>query len=371
MTSPEAPSAAATAGRSLLYAAFAAATAGTPVQGFCAHAATSPEWAGALDPEASPKEEEDGQEGCRPAPATSMRALLKTALGLQQSLRHSPGTENKAQALADDDPERWDRERAFEIADSLEGGMARETATDFTTPLRRSSRLWRFRVVRSEDKLSARLLTDSGDFLMFASVALEARSIDLFLYDPGGDDAGLYDPAAPTFSMGFNEARTEWRLVQERCENCRFAPPHLSCSRLGKQQLALIRHSRHMVGDGISNCMEVTIPGLYSDHSAVVWCPMLGRKDLGAACSGCGGDRQRLITKKPVWNDEVESLVLDFKGRDVLASAKNFQLALEQKPQHVICQYGKLSATNFGLDFRYPLSAVQAFGMAMSTLFWA
>ena len=64
--------------------------------------------------------------------------------------------------------------------------------------------------------------------------------------------------------------------------------------------------------------------------------------------------------------------------------AKNFQLALRQKPQHVICQqpssiqrgslccswllnslnhgqsaearYGKLGPTNFGLDFRYPMS---------------
>jgi len=45
--------------------------------------------------------------------------------------------------------------------------------------------------------------------------------------------------------------------------------------------------------------------------------------------------------------------------------------ALEQKPHHTLCQYGKIGNTTFGLDFKYPLSAAQAFGMAMSTLYWA
>eukprot|EP00438_Fugacium_kawagutii_P014946 Skav221307 [mRNA] locus=scaffold463:36608:41762:+ [translate_table: standard] len=48
---------------------------------------------------------------------------------------------------------------------------------------------------------------------------------------------------------------------------------------------------------------------------------------------------QKLTTKQPTWNEEVESLVLDFKGRHILSSAKNFQLALSQKPDHVLCQY--------------------------------
>eukprot|EP00425_Heterocapsa_triquetra_P037893 CAMPEP_0195089840 /NCGR_PEP_ID=MMETSP0448-20130528/29021_1 /TAXON_ID=66468 /ORGANISM="Heterocapsa triquestra, Strain CCMP 448" /LENGTH=113 /DNA_ID=CAMNT_0040123615 /DNA_START=116 /DNA_END=454 /DNA_ORIENTATION=- len=113
--------------------------------------------------------------------------------------------------------------------------------------------------------------------------------------------------------------------------------------------------------------MEVCIPGLYTDGSAVVWCPVLGRGDLAgvAALHQSGNDRghetQHLITRQPVWNDEVESLVLDFKGRNVTASAKNFQLALEQKPAHVICQYGKLTNTDFGLDFKFPLNVIQAF----------
>jgi len=170
--------------------------------------------------------------------------------------------------------------------------------------------------------------------------------------------------------MSWNKARTEWRLVQEKCEHCQFSPRHLSCGACcGKQQVAFIRHTRENIGDGVFNGMEVTIPGLYSDESRVIWCPKLGRDDLGSD-SGCDGESQQLVTKAPAWNDEVESLVLDFKARNVMSSAKNFQLAFGHRPEHVICQYGKIGPDKFSLDFRYPLSCVQSFAMTLTTMFW-
>merc|ERR1719262_694160 len=116
--------------------------------------------------------------------------------------------------------------------------------------------------------------------------------------------------------------------------------------------------------------MEVNIPGLFSDGGRVVWCPCAGCGELAAPPEDCPDEVLRLITKRPVWNDEVESLVLDFKGRSIIASAKNFQLCLAQKPQHVVCQYGKIGPSTFSLDLRYPLSVVQAFAMSMTTMFW-
>jgi hypothetical protein len=269
----------------------------------------------------------------------------------------------------DGEADRWERERAFDIADSMEKGLVRELVTDFMQPLKRSSRLWRFHVVRSEDKLQYRLFADDGSFLLCARVALEARLVMFFLYNPTDQEEALFDPARPAFTMTYNESKSEWRLAQERCEYCRFLPAHLSCSCHGKQQVTCVRHTKTQVGDGVFNCMDAHIPGLYSDGSRVVWCPMLGKGDLATPPQD-SLEVQHLATKKPQWNDDVESLVLDFKGRNIMSSAKNFQLALRQKPEHVICQFGKIGPSTFSLDFRYPLSVIQAFAFSMSTIFW-
>lgn len=273
---------------------------------------------------------------------------------------------SKQDADQEQEQPRVQKDHSLDLIETMEEGHAHEITSDFVVPLRRSSKLWRFRVVRSEDKLSARLITDAGDFLMHASVRLEASRVDFHLYDPSQKD--LFNPAKPAFTMGFNSSRDEWRLVAERCQACQYVPPHLSCATHGKQQVAVIKHRQASVGEGISNIMEVRIPGLYQNDTSVIWCPMLGMPDLAEA--ELSNEMQQLITRKPVWNEKVQSLVLDFKGRNIVSSAKNFQLALRQKPQHVICQYGKLGPTNFGLDFRYPMSVIQAFGAAMSTLFW-
>lgn len=274
-------------------------------------------------------------------------------------------------AAYDDEEHDSDCERAFDIADTLEQGLACEIVTDFMHPLRRASKLWRFHMTRSDDRLQYRLFTDDGHFLMYAQAFPEVRRVQFYLYSPDDTDpASLFDLARPAFTMAWNECRTEWRLVQEKCEYCQFSPRHSTCIGCGKQQVAFIRHHRENIGDGIFNQMEVHVPGLYSDESRVIWCPKLGRGDLGMEPLDDGYESQRLETKTPAWNDQIESLVLDFKGRTVASSAKNFQLALGRRPEHVICQYAKLRPNKFSLDFRYPLSVIQAFGISLTTMFW-
>eukprot|EP00746_Dinoflagellata_sp_MGD_P025494 gnl/MRDRNA2_/MRDRNA2_159989_c0_seq1.p1 gnl/MRDRNA2_/MRDRNA2_159989_c0~~gnl/MRDRNA2_/MRDRNA2_159989_c0_seq1.p1 ORF type:complete len:304 (+),score=50.00 gnl/MRDRNA2_/MRDRNA2_159989_c0_seq1:88-999(+) len=293
---------------------------------------------------------------------------FKQMLGTASSSATKPKV-GKAEPWEDDESDKRERERAFDIADCMEKGLAREVSTEFVHPLRRSSKLWRFHVIRSEDKLDYRLYSDDGDFLLFAKTIVKDRRIDIFMYNPSEDKAPLYDPKRPAFSVSYNEGKTQWTLVKEQCELCQFRSKHRSCDLLGKQQLASITQYREPIGDGIFNCMNINIPGLYSDGTRVVWCPMAGYGDLSQA-NGASDETLTLITKKPEWNEEVESLVLDFKGRCVTASAKNCQVALRQKTDQVICQYGKIGPSTFSLDFRFPLGVVQAFAISLSTMFW-
>jgi hypothetical protein len=262
-----------------------------------------------------------------------------------------------------------DNERAFDIADSLECGFAREIVTDFMHPLRRSRKLWRFHIVKSQDK-QFRLFSDEGDFLMYAQAFPEAHKVQFHLYDPCNGNNSLYDPCRPAFTMSYNDAKTEWRLLQEKCEHCQFAPKHRSCACCGKQEVACIKHHRVRTGNDTFNHMELHVPGLYQDESRVIWCPKLGKGPLGTDTSAGSNESQTLVTKMPIWDDDAQGLVLDFRGRNAQSSKKNFQLTLGRRPEHVICQHAKIGTNTYSLDLRYPLSVIQAFGTSLTTMFW-
>jgi len=259
-----------------------------------------------------------------------------------------PSGEKKAWG-GDVEAVRRDSERAFDIADDMEKGFARELVADFVQPLPDADRLWRFRVERTGDRREYRLFCDSGDFLLFARLRNAASLVEIFLYDPNEQESiSLHDPDRPAFTLSHRASSHEWRLTQERCDNCRCsAKPHL-CGCFGKQELLCLRHRQQDIGDGISYCMDVEVP----PESLL--------------------ERRRILsTRPPKWSYEANSLILDFKDRKILASAKNFQLSEKASPDHVLFQYGKLGPNSFGLDFKYPLNVIQAFGISLTTLHWS
>lgn len=279
------------------------------------------------------------------------------------------GAKEEEDPWEDSDVDRRQRERGFDIADAMERGLAREVSTDFVYPLRRARNLWRFHVIRSEDKLEHRLFSEEGEFLIFAKTFAKEGRVDFFMHNSNEDD---YDPSRPAFTMAFNKDKTQWRLTKRECELCQYRSKHRSCGHLGKQQLAHVEQVRQPIGEGIFNCMEVAIPGLFADGSRVVFCPAAGYDNLASSLSSPVDSHEAmcLATKRPVWNEEVECLVLDFKGRTVEASAKNFQLALPERPDQIICQFGKIGPSVFGLDFGFPLSVIQGFAISLSTMYW-
>merc|ERR1712232_167765 len=124
-------------------------------------------------------------------------------------------------------------ERSFDLADSVEKGLAREVSTEFLRPLPQLTKLCRFNVIRSANKLQYHLFSDAGDFMMFARIVLDARRVEFFLYDPNDARAKFYNPARPAFTMCWSEDGSEWRLVQERCERCQLSMRRLSCACCG------------------------------------------------------------------------------------------------------------------------------------------
>ncbi|KAL3638905.1 Tubby-like F-box protein 8 [Castilleja foliolosa] len=105
-----------------------------------------------------------------------------------------------------------------------------------------------------------------------------------------------------------------------------------------------------------------------------------------------GGNKIRplvLKNKAPRWHEQLQCWCLNFRGRVTVASVKNFQLiAAEAQPaagagapavsqqnqsssssdqDKVILQFGKVGKDMFTMDYRYPLSAFQAFAICLSS----
>jgi len=78
--------------------------------------------------------------------------------------------------------------------------------------------------------------------------------------------------------------------------------------------------------------------------------------------------------KEPYWLESIQAFSLDFQGRVTLPSNKNFQLELDGSRENVSMQFGKVVAAEenrgcavYTVDFSWPLSPMQAFGIALSS----
>ncbi|CAL9130156.1 unnamed protein product [Musa textilis] len=90
-----------------------------------------------------------------------------------------------------------------------------------------------------------------------------------------------------------------------------------------------------------------------------------------------------LRNKPPRWHEQLQCWCLNFRGRVTIASVKNFQLiAAATQPaavgpttaqpsgsghDKIILQFGKVAKDTFTMDYRYPLSAFQAFAICLSS----
>ncbi|CAL9750128.1 unnamed protein product [Musa acuminata subsp. burmannicoides] len=90
-----------------------------------------------------------------------------------------------------------------------------------------------------------------------------------------------------------------------------------------------------------------------------------------------------LRNKPPRWHEQLQCWCLNFRGRVTVASVKNFQLISTVQPaagaptpseppapsEHdkIILQFGKVAKDMFTMDYRYPLSAFQAFAICLSS----
>ncbi|XP_041113106.1 tubby-related protein 3-like isoform X1 [Polyodon spathula] len=135
-----------------------------------------------------------------------------------------------------------------------------------------------------------------------------------------------------------------------------------------RQELAAICYETNVLGFKGPRKMTVVIPGMNMSHERVPVRPRNDHESLLTKWQNQSMDNLiELHNKAPVWNDDTQSYVLNFHGRVTQASVKNFQIVHENDPDYIVMQFGRVAEDVFTLDYNYPMCALQAFAIGLSS----
>ncbi|KAK7131918.1 hypothetical protein R3I93_018474 [Phoxinus phoxinus] len=135
-----------------------------------------------------------------------------------------------------------------------------------------------------------------------------------------------------------------------------------------RQELAAIIYETNVLGFKGPRKMTVIIPGMDDDNERVPIRPRTDNDNILVRYQNRQMDNLiELHNKTPVWNDDTASYVLNFSGRVTQASVKNFQIVHSKDNSYIVMQFGRVADDMFTLDYNYPMCAVQAFAIALSS----
>ncbi|XP_042898876.1 protein king tubby 1 isoform X2 [Parasteatoda tepidariorum] len=182
-------------------------------------------------------------------------------------------------------------------------------------------------------------------------------SIDPTDLSRGGDSfvgklrSNLLGTVFTVYDAGFNPKKKLNTQKDSRCE------------------VALVAYETNVLGFKGPRKMSVILPALNNENKRI---------EMKSSVEGEGilekwkaknmENLLELHNKTPVWNDETQSYVLNFHGRVTQASVKNFQIVHINDPDYIVMQFGRVSEDVFTMDYGYPMCAIQAFAIALSSL---
>ncbi|KAJ3141558.1 Tubby- protein 3 [Geranomyces variabilis] len=149
-----------------------------------------------------------------------------------------------------------------------------------------------------------------------------------------------------------NFQRTNFVLLDARSYNPRT-------ENKGFRELACISYTKTVLPREMSVAIPATkIPELSEDYS----------KDIMSDIKTQNTDKLLFLRNKPPrWNEATQSHCLNFGGRVTQPSIKNCQLIGSENENFVVMQFGRCGPDYFTLDVRYPMTPLEAFGVALST----
>ncbi|XP_043964091.1 tubby-related protein 3 isoform X1 [Gambusia affinis] len=135
-----------------------------------------------------------------------------------------------------------------------------------------------------------------------------------------------------------------------------------------RQELAAVCYDTNLLGFKGPRKMTVVLPGMNMNHERIPVRPQNEQESLvNRWQTNVMENLIELHNKAPVWNEDTQSYVLNFHGRVTQASVKNFQIVHDNDPDYIIMQFGRVAEDIFTLDYNYPMCALQAFAIGLSS----
>jgi hypothetical protein len=135
-----------------------------------------------------------------------------------------------------------------------------------------------------------------------------------------------------------------------------------------REELAGVVYETNVLGFKGPRKMTVVVPAMTHDHKRIAVKPRNDSETLIERWKvGNMTDLLELHNKQPVWSEETQAYVLNFHGRVTQASVKNFQLVHSADEDYIVLQFGRIAENTFTLDYNFPMCALQAFAIALSS----
>ncbi|OMO87595.1 hypothetical protein CCACVL1_08928 [Corchorus capsularis] len=248
--------------------------------------------------------------------------------------------------------------------------------------------------------LSPALSGDMSKLLLAAKKIRKATYTDFVISLVGDDFSRSSNTYVGKLSQPPDESTVASSCQSRRKTHSRQVPPRVTMS---NYEIANITYELNVLrtrGPRRMNCTMCSIPSSAIEEGGTAPTPMAftscvdehsspllesegKRPQVGNSSSGYAKPLKSvqsaplvLKNKAPRWHEQLQCWCLNFKGRVTVASVKNFQLVAAVEPsqnvtaaeqEKVILQFGKIGKDIFTMDYRYPLSAFQAFAICLSS----
>ena len=137
-----------------------------------------------------------------------------------------------------------------------------------------------------------------------------------------------------------------------------------------RSELGGVLYQYNILGTRGPRKMTVVIPSLDSNNTRTSFMPDQKGESIMDVFKKTNGESDDMIVyqnKSPAWNEQLGAFCLNFNGRVTEASVKNFQLVETDESDDIVCQFGKISDKEFTMDYKWPMSALQAFTICLTS----